>query len=295
MACVKIGDRDVIVKLALIAALCVVAGLVRPGITQAATPCNVGAGSDHHGVLMSGLCLPSAEGNPASDMSSSPSAPPTKVITCGFPSSNDNGFWNPQCGTMIRCPKGPAFATLVEQNNTWVLLTTWCATDPPNAPPRVPTAADLRQQVLRLLPQVGIGSAWSTRALVNAQTVLWAETGDRRALGNVTVVGRQVALRIGFDHATWDFGDGTSDTTTDPGKPYTRADPCGTAQCPDYYGHTYTDTGDVTITLTVAWHAEFSLDGGATWTAVDPAPLTGPATTHDLTVVQARGIIVQNP
>ena len=146
-----------------------------------------------------------------------------------------------------------------------------------------------------MLPTVRIGSAWTTRALVNAETVLWAETSAHRSLGNVTVVGRQVGLRIGFDHADWNFGDSTTDSTTDPGKQYSKSDPCDTAQCPDYYGHTYTDTGPVTISLTVAWHAEFSLDNGATWTAVDPAPLTGPATTHDLAVVQARGVIVQNP
>lgn len=221
--------------------------------------------------------------------------PVTRTITCGFPSSLDNGFWNAQCGTMMRCPKGPAFATQIQQNGQWVLLNTWCAGDPVNAPARVVTTAALRQQVLRLLPTVRIGSAWTTRALVNAETILWAETSAHRSLGNVTVVGRQVGLRIGFDHADWSFGDSATDTTTDPGKPYTKSDPCETAQCPDYYGHTYTDTGHVTITLTVAWHAEFSLDNGTTWTAVDPAALTGPASTHDLAVVQARGIIVQNP
>ncbi len=196
---------------------------------------------------------------------------------------------------MFRCPAGPAGATLVQQNNAWVLLSTFCPTDAPNAPPPVPTAQDLREQVLRLLPQVQIGSAWTTKALVNAETIVWAETGRNRDLGTVTVVGRQVALRIGFDHANWDFGDGNTDTTTDPGSPYSRSRPCGTAQCPGYYGHTYADVGPVTITLSVAWNAQFSLDGGATWTAVDPAALTGPPTRHDLTVVQARGILVQNP
>jgi hypothetical protein len=196
---------------------------------------------------------------------------------------------------MMKCPRGPAFATQIQQKGQWVLLNTWCAGDPVNAPARVVTTAALRQQVLRLLPTVGIGSAWTTRALVNAEALLWAETSAHRSLGNVTVVGRQVGLRIGFDHADWNFGDSSTDSTTDPGKPYSKADPCNTAQCPDYYGHTYSDTGPVTISLTVAWHAEFSLDNGATWTAVDPAPLTGPATTHNLAVVQARGIIVQDP
>lgn len=215
---------------------------------------------------------------------------PMKTIVCGSPSSLDNGFWDPRCGTMMRCPTGLAFATLAQQSGKWVLLDTWC---PSQAKPVVTTAA-LRQQVLRLLPTVRIGSAWTTRALVNAETILWAETSARRSLGTVTVVGRQVGLRIAFDHADWSFGDSATDTTTDPGRPYSKSDPCETAQCAGYYGHTYTDTGPVTITLSVAWHAEFSLDNGTTWTAVDPAPLTGPSTTHDLTVVQARGIIVQD-
>jgi hypothetical protein len=218
-----------------------------------------------------------------------------KTILCGFPSSADNGFWNPQCGAPRDCPKGPAFATFIEQNGKWVLLDSWCAGDPATPQQPVLTTAALREQVLRLLPTVQIGSAWATRALVNAEAVLWAETRPDRGLGTVTVVGQPVALRIGFDHADWSFGDGTTDTTSDPGKPYSKADPCGTAQCADYYGHTYRDTGAVTISLTVAWHAQFSLDGGATWTDVDPAPLTGPAATHDLDIVQARGVLVQNP
>ena len=165
-----------------------------------------------------------------------------------------------------------------------------------NAPARVLTTAALRQQVLRLLPTVRIGSAWTTRALVNAETILWAETSaapqprhrdGRRPTGRIAhrLRPRRLELRrLGNRHHDR------------PGQAvHRKSDPCETAQCPDYYGHTYADTGHVTITLTVAWHAEFSLDNGATWTAVDPAALTGPATTHDLAVVQARGIIVQNP
>jgi hypothetical protein len=111
----------------------------------------------------------------------------------------------------------------------------------------------------------------------------------------VTVVGQRVRLRIGFAQAHWNFGDGTTATTSSPGKAYTDTDPCRTAQCADYYGHTYRDTGDRTITLTVSWHGQFSLDGGRTWTDVDPAPLQGPPATHNLTVEQARGILVPNP
>jgi hypothetical protein len=198
------------------------------------------------------------------------------------------------CFTVVpgqgRVPEA-SFAIFVQRNGVWEFQQAWC----PGQPQPVPTMAALRQQVLRLLPHVAVGVAWKTTALVNAETVVWAATEPSRSLGTVTVVGRQVALRIAFDHANWDFGDGARDTVSSPGKAYTDADPCHTAQCADYYGHTYTDTGDRTITLTVAWHAEFSLDGGRNWAAVDQAPLTGPQATHTLTVEQARGILVPNP
>ena len=150
--------------------------------------------------------------------------------------------------------------------------------------------------MLRLLPSVQIGSAWSHRALVNAETILWADTGASRTLRTVNVVGRRVQLRIAFDHANWSFGDQHTDTTTDPGKPYVEGRRCiAGASAPATTGTPTTDVGPVTITLSVAWHAEFSLDNGNTWTDVDAAPLTGPQTTHDLDVVQARGIIVAGP
>jgi hypothetical protein len=259
--------------------------------------CSAGGNSGPLGVVVRGVCIEQQTSSGDGQVTvSGQSQQPTKTVICGFPSSADNGFWNSQCGSPRRCPAGPAFATFIRQNATWVLLDSWC---PGNAPkgtaPPVLTAADLRQQVLRLLPTVQIGSAWTTRALVNAESIVWAETQSNRTLGTVTVVGRRVALRIGFDHADWDFGDGATDSTTDPGKAYSTTDPCDTAECADYYGHTYTDTGAVTMTLTVAWHAQFSLDGGATWTDVDPAPLTGPPATHDLDVVQARGVLVPDP
>jgi hypothetical protein len=220
------------------------------------------------------------------------------VIDCGRPSSKANGLWQPSCGAPQFCydsvtdpnKKRPedAYATFIQANGRWVLQSVWC---PATAQP-IPTTQALREQVLRLLPSVQIGSAWTHRALVNAETILWANTNASRTLRTVNVVGRRVQLRIAFDHANWDFGDQHADTTTDPGKVYSKSDECGTAQCPDYYGHTYTDVGPVTITLSVAWHAEFSLNNGNTWTDVDAAPLTGPQTTHDLNVVQARGILV---
>jgi hypothetical protein len=261
-------------------------------------PCTIDVGSGGFtgtsGVLINGRCVSVVDAG-------APSSVRTKTVDCGRPSSKANGFWLAECGAPRVCfdtttdpnKKRPedAYATLIQQNGRWVLQSVWC---PATAQP-IPTTQALREQVLRLLPAVRIGSAWAHRAVVNAETVLWAATDANRTLRTVNVVGRRVQLRIAFDHANWTFGDGTSDTTTDPGKPYPQSDPCGGAQCPGFYGHTYRDVGPITIQLTVAWHAQFSLDGGNTWTDVDTVPLTGPQTTHDLDVLQSRGVLVPDP
>lgn len=262
-------------------------------------PCSVnsssGAFGGTEGVMIGGQCQPASGGSHTTTVSR-----PTRRVSCGAPAGQDLSTSNQVCGRAYTCwvndPKRgrvleAAYGVFVEQNGAWVLESVWC----PNQAKPVPTAAALRQEVLRLLPTVAVGVAWKTMALVNAETVLWAATDAHRSLGNVTIIGRKVGLRIGFDHANWDFGDGSTDTASSPGKAYTDADPCHTAQCADYYGHTYTDTGERTIRLTVAWNAEFSLDGGRTWAPVDQAPLTGPQATHTLTVEQARGILVPNP
>lgn len=166
----------------------------------------------------------------------------------------------------------------------------WCPTD---AAP-VASLAAITAQAFRLLPRVTIGSAWTTTALVNAQVILWATTTADRDLGTVNILGTTVALRLHLDHTHWSFGDATADTTTTPGKPYNpTTDPCHTPQCPHYFGHTYTATGERTITLTLTWRAEYRLPG-STWTDL-PDPLTGPADQHHLTVSQARGILIPNP
>jgi hypothetical protein len=184
----------------------------------------------------------------------------------------------------------------VLRGGTWSAVgPPWCpegGAAPPPARPTAPTAGQIRDQVLRLLPHVSIGSAPDGAGLANAETVLWADTGTDRRLPTVTIVGQQVELRISFDHANWTFGDGASDTTASPGRPYdAHSDPCETAQCSDYYGHTYTSTGRVTVTLTVTWQAQYHLAGQG-WTDVGAAPLAGPSGTQSLIIRQARGVLV---
>lgn len=155
----------------------------------------------------------------------------------------------------------------------------------------MPSVQQIRDAAFRLLPTVAIGSAPHGAGLTQTETILWAATGTDRALPDVTLLGQLVHLRIHFVHAAWDYGDHTSATTTSPGKAYDDAsDPCDTAQCAGYSGHTYTTTGTVTVTLAITWTAQYQLAGGA-WQDI-PEAITGPAATSTLTIRQARGVLV---
>jgi hypothetical protein len=175
----------------------------------------------------------------------------------------------------------------------WVPEAFWCPTA--QTATAVPDAATIRDRVLKLLPAVAIRSTGSAATLVNVQTILWADTARARALGRVSVVGQPVWLRLVFDRANWDFGDGTTDSSGSPGKVYDPdGDRCAQVLCADYYGHVYRTAGPVTIRLTVSWRASYSLDG-AHFSPVDAAALTGPVSTHALRVRQARTVLVPDP
>jgi hypothetical protein len=245
------------------------------------------------GVAIGGYCQVASQG-------STEAAAPTKVILCGQPSSRENGFWNRRCGAPRLClfkdkktgrpVHTDAFATLTRTHGRWGNPQVWC---PANPGPQLDLTA-LRDHAIRLLPKISIGAAWSHFALVNAESLFWADTRPQRILPPVTVLGRRVALRVHFVRANWRFGDGTSDEAPTLGKPYDAAnDPCNTAQCPHYYGHTYRHTGTVIIALTVTWRAQYSLDRKH-WEDIS-GDITGPATHHRLPVKQARGVLVPNP
>jgi hypothetical protein len=156
------------------------------------------------------------------------------------------------------------------------------------------TADMARDEAEKLLPHPKIGVAPPGGVtLVNIETVLWVDTRADRLLGTVRLLGHRVDLRAHVERVSWDFGDGSTGTSTTPGKAYTSADPCKTVDCPDYFGHTYVHTGEVSITAQLTWTGEFRVDGAA-W-----QPITGtvsaPATATGVHVKEARGILVPNP
>lgn len=190
---------------------------------------------------------------------------------------------------------GPAFIqAMADQTRPpgaadWITLSYWCPhhQDPVTAP----TATDIRDQAIRLLPHVPAKTT-APNTLVNIQTLLWAATDPSRNPGRVHILGHPVWIHLDFDHATWTFGDDHTDQTPTPGKAYDPIhDRCTTVNCPDYYGHTYRTTGQLTITVTVSWHASYSLDG-THYTPVSDTPITGPTASTHIRVRQARAQLV---
>jgi hypothetical protein len=183
------------------------------------------------------------------------------------------------------------FATLSQaQGGTWTLASLWC---PTKATP-IPDAGAIRDQVIKLLPTIPVGIVTGHLSLVNVQEILWTPTDASRDLGAIHVIGQPVRVRLTFDHADWDFGDSSTASSDQPGKVYHPDIPCATGQCPDYFGHTYTTTGPMKITMTATWAGQYSLDNGAHWTTITGGPLTGPTSTTTITVKQARAELI-NP
>jgi hypothetical protein len=232
-------------------------------------------------------------------MASGSPATPTKTIYCGRSSGSATGHWNAACGRPRACV-GTETSTRRPVPLDTLATFTWRA-GRWNGPQLScipvqragPDPSAIREQAIRLLPPVAIGSAWSHTALVNAEVILWAATPANRALPAITLSGQHISLRIQLRTAHWSYGDGSQQTRSTPDRPYDRQDPCHTAQCPHYAGHTYTSTGLKTITLTITWHAQYRT-GTGTWQDID-RDITGPTTRHQMTVKQARAVLVPNP
>jgi len=151
-----------------------------------------------------------------------------------------------------------------------------------------------RAQAEKLLPHPRIGTAPAGNVtLVNIETVLWVDTPADFTLGTVRLLGYRVTLRAHLERTGWSFGDDQTDTTNGPGKRYTHEDPCRTADCPNYFGHTYRRTGSVTIGAELTWSGQFQVDGGA-WQDI-PGTVTAAAQNQPMRVKEARGVLVDNP
>ena len=249
--------------------------------------------------------------------STSSSGPRIETVDCGrvkvgvISENSPNHFCaavQGSCSVQSRAqaPADPKATTVgfVQQNpsGTWELNGFDCNVVPGAGPPPPPqvTPFDAYAAVLKLVPSPAIGVApGKGRTLVNMETIFWVNSAADQSLGPVTLLGHQVGLRIHARAAAWAFGDGSTDTSAGLGRPYAAADGCGEAVCAGYFGHTYVSTGEMTVSATVTWAGEFSVDGGPWRGIANPATgantVDGPAATRPITVIQARGVLVQDP
>ena len=168
-----------------------------------------------------------------------------------------------------------------------------CGVTPGRARPTV-TPEMARAEAEKLLPHPQIGTAPAGGvSLVNIETVLWVDTKPDLTLGTVTLLGYRVTLRAHLERVEWRFGDQASETTSGPGKAYTKDDPCTTAQCPDYFGHVYRRTGHLTIGAQLTWTGQFQVDGGA-WQDI-AGTVTAAAMGQPIHIREARGVLVDDP
>lgn len=230
----------------------------------------------------------------------------TYVVDCGSPTADHHAVAigaTPCSQVWLQCDVEVAKAAALPLEKDLLVVTTYrdgsrsrdIECDVPVATQRRQvTGAMARQEAERLLPHPSIGTAPTGHAtLVNIETVLWVNTQADRTLGTVTLLGQRVTLRAHVRQVHWDFGDHVSSTTGSPGKAYTAADPCRTAQCPDYYGHTFETTGQVTIAARLTWTGQFRVGAGA-WQSI-PGTVSAPATGTRVDVKEARGVLVPNP
>jgi hypothetical protein len=116
------------------------------------------------------------------------------------------------------------------------------------------------------------------RTLVNFETNFYTEQGEFTR--TVTLLGRQVELRIWPASFGWRFGDGESDQTASPGAAY-----------PDLeVTHTYLEKGWVSPSVDTTYAAQFRVGGGP-WRDV-AGTVAIPGSPQELRVVEARPVLV---
>lgn len=172
----------------------------------------------------------------------------------------------PQCGAAATLP--PLWERTVPDAvpTPWRLIgTRTCATEADVTPAMVLSAfrrLPLASSPLVVQPDRG----W---VLVNKPTVVHADRTPQTL--TTTILGTTVTITATPTSYAWDFGDGVTLTTTDPGRPW----PDGTLT------HAYTRTGDYRIALTTTWSAVYTVgndptvrDVPGTATTTSTAPLS---------------------
>ncbi len=128
------------------------------------------------------------------------------------------------------------------------------------------------------------GGGWTLVNLDTYYLVQWPKAGVRPGqVVTVRLLGHRVKIRPRIDTYLYDYGDGQTLRTTDPGAPY----PNGRIT------HAYQHTGDVRVAVTARYTADFAIDHGPYRALDDTIDLTSP--TRTITIYEARAHLIPNP
>jgi hypothetical protein len=169
-------------------------------------------------------------------------------------------------------------------NCTITETTTDCPEPPPatSTPPRRQvTEGDVRRAVSEIpMPALDVKVQPAGRSLVNVPTILFTDPDPVRE--TVTLLGREVDVEATPTRYTWHHGDGTTRTTTRPGRPYPAKD----------VTHTYRRTADdLRVRVDTTYTVRYRIDGGD-WTDLGTT-LTANGTPTTVDVDEAAPVLVR--
>ncbi len=118
--------------------------------------------------------------------------------------------------------------------------------------------------------------------LVNLKTTFY--TVSRSKDVSLTLIGYAVNVNLKPTGYTWHWGDGTTQTTKNPGRPYPSTDITHT------YTHATTPGPPLRLSVDVTYTVRYRVDSGP-WITI-PATLTIPGPTTALPVKQASAVLV---
>ncbi len=197
-------------------------------------------------------------------------------------------------GSLTTAPDGRLYTTTGaftrQPNGTWHLDTVNCTVT--SGGPAV-TGEMVRQEAVRLVPRSVLRMA-GPRTLVNIDTVFWLSGTPAVAVLPVAIlVGHRVRITARLAGVSWDFGDGATDTSTGPGRPYPVGDPCQRARCPGFFSHVYRHTGRLRVSARATWTGTYTVDGGPP--QLITGTVGGPLTSAALHVQQSTVVLVPDP
>ena len=139
----------------------------------------------------------------------------------------------------------------------------------------ITSAVNLSDQISQLLPGNHLLYQPNSEPLAQLPVYFWSDAGSIFSIAtSILGIGVNVSLSPSF---AWDFGDGSTFTTSDPGGPY----PNKTVV------HTYSHPGQYTTTLAISWAGSWAAQGsvlpvlgGAIVQQLSAQISIGPAPTH---------------